>query len=65
MQFIAQVKAVKADLAKKQITMSFTVDMTEEDAATADELAFYVDKDAGDVELTVLPRQLKMFKEKK
>ena len=65
MKFIAKTKAVRVDLAKKEIAISFVVDMTDEEMATADELADYVDKDAGQVELTVLPRQERMFKKEK
>jgi hypothetical protein len=62
LEFIAKAKSVKADIAKKEITISFVADMNDENMAIADELAFFVDKDAGDVELKVLPRQIKMFK---
>lgn len=61
MKFIAKTKAVKADLAKKEITISFTVDMGDEELAEAAELATYTDQDAGDVEIVITPRQYNML----
>ncbi len=58
MQFIAQIHGVRADLTKKQITLTFTVDATDEDMAAADELA---NRKGQDVALTVTPRQIPMF----
>jgi len=65
MKFIAKSKLVKADLTKKSITLQFTVDLTNEDMHTAEELAFYADKDAGEVELLVTPRQQNIFTQEK
>jgi hypothetical protein len=64
MKFVAKTKPVKADLTNKTITISFTVDMTDEDMLAAEELAFYADKDAGQVEILVTPRQENMFAKK-
>ena len=64
MKFIVKAKSLKADIAKKEITISFVADMNEENLAEADELAFYVAKDAGDIEILITPRQQKMFKGK-
>jgi hypothetical protein len=61
MKFIAKPKAVKADIAKKEITISFTLDMGDEELAEAAELATYTDADAGDVEIIITPRQYGMF----
>jgi hypothetical protein len=62
LEFVVKAKAVKADLAKQEITFTFVADMNDENIATASELAYFVDKDAGDVEIKILPRQIKMFK---
>jgi len=62
MKFIVKTKSLKADIAKKEITISFVADMTQENLSEADDLAFYVDKDAGDVEILITPRQQKLFK---
>ena len=61
MKLIAKAKAVKADIAKREITISFTFNMDDEELAIAEELSQYVDKDAGEVELLITPRQLPMF----
>ena len=55
----AIVSSVKADLSKKEITISFKMDIhyLEE----AEELAHYVGEDKGDVELVVTPRQTQMI----
>lgn len=57
MEFLAYVKGIKADVAKKEVTISFTVTMDEESMATAEELAHFVGGDAGAVELKVMPYQ--------
>lgn len=55
----ATVNSVKADLAKKEITLTFRVDLSEEEPA--EELARYVDvESAGTVELNIKPRQLSL-----
>jgi hypothetical protein len=55
---LAKVMSVKADIAKREITLSFVVDFGE--LATADELAGYQAPDAGTVVLEVIPRQMKL-----
>lgn len=57
MNFLAYAKSVKADLAKKELTLTFTVHMDEESNATAEELAQFTGEDAGAVELRVMPYQ--------
>lgn len=53
----AEVKGVKADLAKGEITLSFVIPIDQQ--AAADDLAKYVGEN-GEVELVVTPRQLPM-----
>ena len=50
----AIVKAVRADLATGTITLSFAISTDEQ--KTAEELAFFVGKDAGDLVLEVIPK---------
>jgi hypothetical protein len=57
MQFRAYTKSVKADFAKREITLTFTVSMDEENMETATELAPYTSEDAGPVDMTILPYQ--------
>ena len=57
MQFRAYTKSVKADFAKREITLTFTVTMDEENVETATELAPFTSEDAGPVDLTVKPFQ--------
>jgi hypothetical protein len=57
MEFRAHVKSVKADLAKHELTLSFTVYMDEESLETAGELSQFTGEDAGPVELKVMPYQ--------
>lgn len=58
MEIVCTVKSIKADVAKKEITFSFSTDMNDENMETASELAFYVDKEHGDVEVKILPRMV-------
>jgi hypothetical protein len=62
MKFRAFVKAIKADVAKHELTISFRVSLDDETMADAEELAQYVDPDAGAVELEVLPYQRSFVK---
>ena len=64
MEFTAHVKGVKADVAKKEITISFVMDMSDANMEEAQELATYTEKDAGAVVIKVLPYQLKLQLEK-
>jgi hypothetical protein len=57
MEFRAYTKSVKADFAKREITLTFTVSMDEENMETATELAPYASEDGGAVELKILPYQ--------
>jgi len=61
MKFICTTKSVKADLVKNEITLTFVLDLDEGNMTEAQELAPYCAEDAGDVELTVLPRQISLF----
>ena len=58
MEFRAYAKSVKADFSKREITMTFTVSMDEENMETATELAQYTTEDAGAVKLNVAPFQM-------
>jgi len=58
---IAKARSVRADIAAKKITLSFTVDLSELDQA--EQLAAYCEEDAGDVALEITPRQPPLFKE--
>lgn len=57
MNFRAYTKSIKADFAKREITLTFTVTMDDENMETATELAPYASEDAGAVELNVKPYQ--------
>ena len=60
MKFVtAEVRSVKADLAKGDISITFRVSVEEQ--AYAEELAQYAGKDAGTVILTVEPRQMALM----
>ena len=61
-QFRAYLKGIKADIAKKELTITFTVSLDEESLSNAEELAPYADSDAGAVELNVLPYQRSFLK---
>ncbi len=54
----ANVKGIKADIAKKRIVISFEVDMDKDNLITADELSLYAGNDSGYVDLSITPRQL-------
>lgn len=56
----AKVKAIKADIAKKEISVSFTVDMTQENLDISSRLSDYIDPEAGTVVLDIFPRQLNL-----
>jgi hypothetical protein len=58
----AKVKAVKADLAKGEITVTLTMSINDEHMQEASVLAAaYTGEDAGDVEVHILPRQMTLF----
>lgn len=57
MEFRAYAKSVKADFAKREITLTFTVSMDEENTETATQLAPYTSEDAGAVKLEIMPFQ--------
>ena len=59
MQFKAWVKSIKHDVAKGEITLTFT--LPREHLDTVETLAPYTDEDAGPIELTVTPYQRAMF----
>ncbi len=55
----ANVKGIKADIAKGTITLSFEVDMNKDNLIMAeDELSLYAGKDSGYVDIEIHPRQL-------
>lgn len=55
---LAQVKSVKADIHKKEITISFTMDMSNLDVA--DEIAEYIGQETGAVSLDITPWQMSL-----
>jgi len=57
---IAYVKTVKADVAKREITIALVVEMDEENLALAEQVARFAVKDAGSVMLEIDPRQMTM-----
>jgi len=64
MKFIGVIKSIKADISKKEISISFVVDMNEENLAEAEELSQFTGKAASDVEVDITSRQIAMFKTK-
>ena len=54
----AYVKSVKADIAKKEITFSFTVDFSSENIEEAEALSKYIGEGAGAVQVLISPRQM-------
>ena len=59
----AAIKSLKADLDKKDITISITVPFEQLDDAL--ELANFMGRDRQDMTVTVTPRQLPMFEKAK
>lgn len=62
MKFRAYTKSIKADFAKREITLTFTVAMDDENMETAAELAPYASEDAGAVDLNIAPYQSTFLK---
>lgn len=58
MKFIAKVKTVKADITRKEITISFVLPMYKDNFEEANKLSEYANEDAGDMEIVVTPRQM-------
>lgn len=52
------IKGIKADIAKKEITIQLSVDFNPENIATCEDLSRYADPDAGTVAVEILPRQM-------
>lgn len=57
----SKIKSVKADIAKQEITISFVVDMTDENLTISKELSVYADKDLGSVDITITPKQMALL----
>ena len=58
MQFLkCKVNSVKANIATGELTIAFSMNINDGVMEAAESLALYVDKDAGKVELRVLPDQ--------
>jgi hypothetical protein len=57
----AKVKAVRADIGSGEITISFCLDLNDENLDAARELAFYDDKDHGKVDVSVDPQSPALF----
>jgi hypothetical protein len=57
MEFKAFVNGVKADVAKRELTLTFKVSLDEESLATAEELARFTGEGASAVELKIKPMQ--------
>jgi hypothetical protein len=53
-----KVKSVKADIANGQLTIVFRMKLIDENMDNAVALSLYADKDAGEVEVRVVPRQM-------
>jgi hypothetical protein len=53
----ARVKSVRADIGSGEITISFSLALNDDSLEAAKELAFYDDKDQGQVGVTVIPQQ--------
>lgn len=56
-----KVTAVKADFASGTLKFSFETKLNEAALAEAEALAMYVDKDAGRVEVRIIPQQLPLI----
>ena len=56
-----KVKSVKADIANGDLTISFKMAINDVNMETAEALGLYVDKDQGEVELRIIPRQTPLF----
>lgn len=52
------VKSIKADIAKGEITLSVTMALTHADLAEASRLTPYTEADAGQVRVYIYPQQL-------
>lgn len=52
-----KVKSVKADIANGEIKISFSMAFNDENMETAEALGLYVGKDAGMVEVRIIPQQ--------
>lgn len=57
MEFRAYVKSIKADVAKKELTISFFADLDDESMAQAEALSMFAHKDSPAVDVTVSPLQ--------
>ena len=57
----AHIKGIKSDFVKGEIAIGFVVDFDEENAELARELSRYAEAAAGDVEITITPRQISLF----
>ena len=53
----ANMKSIKADITKKEITVSFVVDMSQDNLSVSEDLSRYVDAEAGTVVIDIQPRQ--------
>lgn len=60
MEFRAYVKSIKADVAKKELTISFYASLDDESLAQAEALSVFAIKDAPAVDLVVSPLQATM-----
>ena len=58
MEFIARVTGIRADVAKQELTLTFKVRLDEESLSSAKQLAPFTGEDAGDIELSISPRQM-------
>jgi hypothetical protein len=60
MDFRVYVKSIKADVAKKELTISFIMDLNDGSLAQAEALSVFAIKDAPAVDLVVSPLQATM-----
>jgi len=59
---VCEVKSVKVNIAAGEIRISFSLALCRVNLDTAEELARYVDRDDGDVELRIIPKQINFLK---
>ena len=50
-------KSVRADIVNGDLTISFRMAINDQNMEVAEALAVYCDKDAGELELRIIPRQ--------
>ena len=54
--------SVKADIAKGEIKVTFSMALSADNMTIAEELSLYVDKNGGEMELRIIPKQINFLK---